>query len=70
MNRLGLAWRDAARGQRERMCKIFRKTNREQYLIQWKKARAEFEILAKNNRKGDWEKFASSLKSRTPINEA
>ena len=46
------------------------KTNREQHLIQCKKARAEFKSLTKNNKKGDWEKFAGSLKSNTPINQA
>ena len=59
------------RDERERFYKIFRKTNREQHLIQWKKqARAEFNSLAKKNKKENWKKFASSLNSNTPIKQA
>ena len=49
---------------------MLRKTNREQHLIKWKKATAELKILAKKNKKKNWEKFASSLNSNTPINQA
>ena len=55
---------------RERFFKIFRKTNREQHLIQWKKARAQFKSLVKKNNKENWENFASSLNSNAPINQA
>ena len=58
------------RDKRERFYKIFWKTNRQQHLIQWKKTRAEFKILAQKNKKEDWEKFASSLNYNTPINQA
>ena len=58
------------RDKRERFCKILRNTNREQHLIKWKKARAEFWSLAKENKNEDWEKFASSLSSNAPINQA
>ena len=58
------------RDERERFYKIFRKTNRQQHLIQWKKTRADFEILAQKNKKEHWEKFASSLNCNAPINQA
>ena len=49
---------------------MFRKANREQNLILWKKNRAELKILAEKNKKEDWEKFVSSLNMNTPINQA
>ena len=58
------------RDKRKRFYKIVTKTNREQHLIQSKKTRAEFNILAKKRMKEDWEEFASSLNSNTPINQA
>ena len=55
---------------RERYYKIYRKTNREQHLIRWKKSRAEFKSLAKKNMKKDWESFASSVNSNVTLNQA
>ena len=55
---------------RERFYNIFRKTNREQHLIQRKKAKTELKSLAKKNKKENWEKFASSLNRNTPVNQA
>ena len=45
--------------QKRTILKIFKKTNREQHIIQWK-----------NNKKEVWEKFTSSLNRNTPINQA
>ena len=58
------------RPKREWFYKTFRKTTHAQQLTQWKKARAEFKSLAKKNKKENWEKFARSLNSNTPINRA
>ena len=58
------------RDKRERLYKVFRKTNRQQHLILWKKVRADFKILAQKNKKEIWEKISSSLNSKTPINQA
>ena len=58
------------RDERVHFYKVFRKTNREQHLIHWKKFKAEFKSLAKKDKKEDGEKFASFLNSNTPINQA
>ena len=55
--------------QRQNRYQIFRKIKREQYLIQWKKARAEFKSSAKKNTNEDWEKLTSSHNYSIPINE-
>ena len=48
---------------------LYQLYSREQHVIQWKRARAEFKSLARKNKKKDWEKFASSLNNNTPINQ-
>ena len=62
--------RKKLRDKRERFYKIFKKTNRQQHLIQWKKNRTEFKILPQKNKKENWGKFVSSLNCSTPINQA
>ena len=55
---------------RERLYKIFRKSNREEHLILWKITRADFKVLARKTKKEDWVKYASYLNKHTPINQA
>lgn len=57
------------KNKRERFYKIKRKTSKVEHVILWKKTRAQFKRLAKKNKKEDWENFASSLNSDTPLNK-
>ena len=53
------------RDKRDRVYKIFTKTNCEQHLIQCKKIRAKFKTLAKKNKKEDRDFFYNLAEAYT-----